>query len=242
MELIINNATYTLKPLNAERRKVFVNEVLSFYNYEEESFKSFMIKTQEIVQEKYGKKMTLKKVEEEFFKGYSRNVLNSIWSFLYKGDKSILKTSLNLSVEKEELQKFIEYVCNKIKEFTVYIKDKHNGGTKEDIFKTYSYLSRTFGWTFEEIQEMDELELLKAIENAVLINERESVSHVNLQTLSGAYVAGSKEARTQISTMNNSLKVKEAISSATAGGGIKDFSLSDEELKKVIREERARRS
>ena len=206
MEIIINKSTYTLKAVNSTRRQFFVDNVLSNYNYQAADFDTFLEETQKVLKEKHGKNLSLEEVSKQFFKQYNSNLFASIWSFLNPEDKKELKLLGNIDVTKQELTSFIEWVSSKIKAYANYAK-KSEGG-KEDPEVVYSYLSRCYGWTFDHIRDMDELELLKAIENAVLITKRENVVSINNQSLAGAYVSGNKKAKNQIDQINRELTSK----------------------------------
>lgn len=210
MELIINNTTYTLRPLNSERRALFVDKVLSYYNFKSKGtdFNSFMKETKEVLLKEHNIDMSLEQVIADYFKEYTKSLYDTIWAFLIPEDKKQLKQVTKLNIAQDELQKFIETISNKIKFYSNYIKSKGNNNVTEDIHAIYSHLSRIYGWTFEEIKEMDELELVKAIENSVEIMNRENVTTINSHALVGAYASGNKKAKSQIDSMNRSLKRK----------------------------------
>ena len=237
MELIINDSTYTLKSVNAERRIIFVEKVLSIYNYQSKNFESFLKETQKILKEKYKLDMSLEKVESNFFKNYSQSVHYSIWTFLTPEDKKQLKNINNLDISQNEIQKFIEYICNKIKEYSSYIKKNHKKTADEDIHSVYSYLSRAYGWTFDQIKEMDELELMKAIENAVDILEKENASNINSHALASAYGSGNKKAKTQIDSINRRLSMKNKMKNANNVEPKDNTTLSREDIKKIMEAE-----
>lgn len=233
MELIINGSTYTLRSVNSERRNIFVQKVLSIYDYRSANFDAFLKDTQKVLKEKHKLDMTLDQVKSNFFKHYSIGLHTSIWSFLSSEDKKSLKTIDNLKIHENELKKFIEYVCKKIREYSSYVKTNHNKGTSEDIHSVYSYLSRVYGWTFDEIKEMDELELMKAIENATQIIERENASNINANALAAAYGTGSKKAKSQIDSINRKISTKSKM--RTAGNVTpKEDSISREDIKRMM--------
>lgn len=208
MDLIINGSTYTLKAVNFSRRKQFVDNVLSYYNYQSESFDSFIKETKEKLQENHNIKMTLPQVKSNFFKQYSKSVLDCIWHFLYPQDKKELKLVSNLDVPKEEITKFIENVSLKIREYSKYVKSSGADGKSEDINSIYAYIARIYGWTFDYMKDLDELTLLKAVEKAIEIQQKEYAQNINSQALAGAYAGGSKRAKTEIDKINNKIKTK----------------------------------
>lgn len=234
MEIIINGATHTLKSVNPERRGFFVQKVLPHYNYKAKDFDKYIEEIQRNLEEKHGSKWTIKQITANFFKQYSKDVHKSLWSFLSSEDKKSLKKIENLDVSIDEIKKFIEYVSEKIRIYSNYMKQKHDDGVREDVHSVYSYLSRTYGWTLEEIKEMDELELMKAIENAVTINERENATNINSQALAGAYVGGNKQAKTQIDTINRKVTSKERLKQVKKANPEMKSPLSREELTNIM--------
>jgi hypothetical protein len=209
MELAINDRICELKDLNQHRRLFFVSKVLSFYNYESSNFKEHLKATQKVLSEKHSIEMSLEKVETNFFKHYSKSVKESLWLFLKTEDKTVFKSIDNLKLEDNQLKTFIEYTSNKIKQYCSYINKQKGKATSEDIYSIYSYVSKVYGWSFEQIKEMDELELMKSIEHGIELVERENANSVNLQALAGAFVGGSKKAKSQIDSMNKKITTKD---------------------------------
>jgi len=206
MELIINKATYTLKEMNAPRRQFFVDNVLSHYNYEAKDFDSFIKLIQDELLNKYQITKSILQVKQDFFKQFSLKLHLTIWQFLNPRDKKELKTADNLDIEQVELQKFIETNCAKIKEYSEYVKTIPSDGIVEDINAIYSYIASTYGWSLNDIKEMDELELLYCLEQAIILNKKKNIEDVNIQSLAGSYVSGSKKAKSQIDKMSSQLK------------------------------------
>ncbi len=230
MELIINDKVCELKGLNQERKAFFISRVLSFYNYEADSFQDHIQKTQEYLKKVHKIKMKLIDVEKAFIKDYQKSVKDSIWTFLKPSDKIILKSTKHISITAEQIKLFIENICNKIKELSSYINEKKGNTTKEDTIFVYSYISRFYGWTIEQIKDMDELEMMKSLEYAIELSERENVNKINSQALAGAYVGGSKEAKTQIDSLNRKTKRKQKIDPKN----LQDNSLSFSEIEKIM--------
>lgn len=229
MEIIINGKSCELKLVNAERRIFFANNVLSIYNYEAANFNDFLKETQKILNDTHKLKMSIEDVEKNFFKHYTSSVINSLWTFLNPDDKSFLKQKNNIKLEESEIKKFIEWCCSKIKGYAAYV-NKNSGGS-QDAYEVYSYLARVYGWSFEQIKEMDELELSKAIENAVEISERENVTSINSQALAGAYAGGSKKAKTQIDSINKKITTKTTTAKASQ---FKEDNISRDDIRKIM--------
>lgn len=205
MELFINNTTYTLRTLNAERRQLFVDKVLVNYNFQAKNFDEFAELVRIELEKTHNLKMTVVQVKNNFFKNHLKNIKDVIWEFLKAEDKKDIGKAENIEIEVEDAKKFIEFICEKIRIYADYVKVNNSRAEKEDIHTIYSYLSRTYGWTFEEIKEMDELELTKAIEQAVILNKKENVDQINSVALAGAYAGGNKKAKSQIDKINKSL-------------------------------------
>jgi len=122
MELVINNVTYTLREMNGKRRHSFVRDVLTNYNFQSENFSDFLIETQKKLKENHGLQMTVEQVQKSFFKEFDSKIMGSIWEFLNAEDKKEIGTIDKLEVDKEQIKKFIEFNCAKIKEYTEYTK------------------------------------------------------------------------------------------------------------------------
>lgn len=232
MELIINNATYILKPVNFERRDLFVNLVLKNYNLECEDFDVFIEQVQKTLIKYHGIKLTKERVKINFFKEHEKSVLKCLWSFIQDHDKKDLRTLDNISVSSDQLVKFIEYVSSKIKEYCEYVTSINNDSVKQDIYSIISFVAKNYGWSFPEILEMDNLELYKAIENAISINKDEQLTEINTYALGSALAQGSKEARSQVQKMHNRKKVAD-YEKTNPKLEVKN-ELSREELKKIL--------
>lgn len=235
MELIINNATYILKPVNIERRDEFVQLVLKNYNLECADFDVFIDEVQKVLLSEYKLNLTRERVKINFFKEHQSNVIKSLWSFIQDQDKRILQSASNLNVDAQELIKFIEYVSFKIKEYCSYV-GKIKDSKQEDIYSVYSFIAKTYGWSFPEIIEMDNLQLYKAIENAISMSKDQELSEINQQALAGALAAGSKQAKSQIDKMHNRRKIDkfEAELKKTNPDLKMKNELSRDELKKMM--------
>jgi hypothetical protein len=53
--------------------------------------------------------------------------------------------------------------------------------------------------------EMDELQLLKALEEAIQLKKSEQIEQINSNALAGAYASGSKKAKNEIDKLNRKL-------------------------------------
>jgi len=236
MELIINGTTYVLREMNCERRRFFAEQVLIHYNYEAEDFNAFIEQVRIELKEKHNIDKTTQQVVRDFFKEFAKKINLSIWTFLKDEDKRILKNSQNLDLDKDQIQMFLEANCAKIRAYSDYIKSSSGGGKSEDINTIFAYLSKSYGWTFADIKEMDELELINAIEQASILSKRDSLDRVNSQALAGAYVSGSKQAKSAIDKLNNSLKHEvnmKKLQKTNPKFEMKN-GLSDEELQKLM--------
>lgn len=179
MEIIINNKTYILKSFNYIRRGHFINNVLSFYGDNLE-------KTQ------------------EFYNTYQHHLLKCIWLFIKDEDKKDIGTLEKLEVSQEQQGNFVNYCNDKITKYAEYIQEQStNGAEKVDSYENiFAYLSKNYGWTFDYINEMDEIDLSNAIKEAINLNKKELLKDVNIQSLTGAFSQGSKQAKKQIDKMN----------------------------------------
>jgi hypothetical protein len=193
MELKINKTTYTLKNLNAERRAFFTNSVLSHYK---------TIHSKEVSDKERGAAV----VEQ------SKSILELVWMFLFRSDKKGLRDKFLMKIEADDLVKFITTLNAKLKEYSNYINQTSQGVNKtEDSTEIYAFLSKEFGWTFEHIKEMDELELVKAIEKAIKLKKLSQANLINSNALVAAFGAGSKQAKRAIDNMNSDIRSDESL-------------------------------
>ena len=185
MELVINEKTYTLKKLNAERRVFLLNYILPYYDIKNKTDKDTLT--------------------------FYNNLKSAIWIFLKDEDKKEIGIIDNLEVDEKEYGNFINFFSQKITEYCNYVKLQSNQeGTKtEKIESIYAYLSSIYGWTFDYIKEMDELELLKALKEAIKIQERKQVQDINKGALIGAFSSGSKKAKSEIDKINRKINLDE---------------------------------
>lgn len=231
MYIIINAKTYRLKELNAIRKNLFVEKILQNYNFNKD-FDAFVADAQKEIFEKYQIKVSLEKIKKDFFKEYDKAIHLVIWDFLKDEDKKEIGVWQNLNIEPEEKIKFIELVCAKIREYANLIKS--DNGVKTDIMTIYTYIAKTFGWHIEDIKEMDEITLLKVLEEAIDLNKKERAENVNLSALATAYAGGNKSAKSQIEKINreaNKVKIDYKKMELTQ----KAPDLSRDEIKRLMR-------
>lgn len=202
MELLINDTLRELKSINSKRRSLFVQNVLSFFPPEGVTEEQHKKK----VAEEFRKKQEISddEFEFEFFKSFGEALNASIWSFLRSEDKKEIKKPENLDVSKEENTKFIAWLSKHIEVYAKYVKAACGlmAGEKEDIDVIFAFLAKTYSWTFDQMREMNELDLFKAIEQAVALQERENLERINAGALTAAFASGSKPAKNQIDQMN----------------------------------------
>lgn len=199
MYIVINTKTYRLKELNAIRKNLFIEKILQNYNYNKD-FDAFALDVQNELKEKYQIEISLEKIKKDFFKEYDKAIYLVIWEFIKDEDKKEIGVWQNLNIEAEQKIKFIELICAKIKEYADLANS--DNGVKTDIMTIYTYVAKTFGWHIEDIIEMDELTLLKVLEEAVDLNKKERAENVNLSALATAYAGGNKSAKSQIEKIN----------------------------------------
>ena len=197
MEIIINKKTYTLKPINFDRRVLFSECVLPYYN---------------------NNNMTI----EQYTK-FEKNIYSVLWEFLKDEDKKELGIKENLNkkgvIDISELGKFINWISERIKEYCAFIKI-NNGDNDSSTEKTetiFAFLSKHYGWTFDYMQEMDELDFLKALKEACELSKRESIDKVNIGALVGAFSSGSKQAKRKIDDINREARMEQKINEMKSG-------------------------
>ena len=210
MEIVINKKTYILKPVNQYRRELFQKFVLPFYGLG-----------------------SLGKKEKATF---SSNLLFILWEFIKDEDKRQIGTIEKVKIKQVQVNKFVDWVNNAIVEYNKYIqlKNQEEEGKTEKIETVFAFLSRQYGWTFEYMQEMDELTLLKALNEACELANKERVDKINTGALIGAFSSGSKQAKRKIDEINREAKVKDKIEAMkNAKIEKKGEFLSEEELRNL---------
>lgn len=233
MELFLNGTTYTLKQINAERCKLFVDCMTQFSHISDLSDESLVDVQIELVK-KHNKRMKIAEIRKKYLTEYKNAVISLIWNFIKPDDKKTLKSSLNVKIADEEILKFVESVSADVKFYANYVKSKGKTGKNLDKCEIYAHLSRFYGWSFEECDEMSQIELAKALENSLSLYHKENVNEINLHALVGAYSQGSKKALAQINKMNAEAKRKDITKNASQ---FKDNTLSRETLEKLMKQQ-----
>lgn len=194
MELKINKITYTLKNLNAERRFFFVKKILSVHS-------------------KIHHKDTPEKEKSKLTIEQAQSVVDLVWMFLHPQDKKELRDASLMKIEAIDYGNFLKILSKKLEDYSAYIKTQspNQDDRPQDINQVYAFLAKEFSWTFEFIQEMDELELLKAINEAINLKKISGISQINNNALVAAFGAGSKSAKKAIDDMNKEVKREEML-------------------------------
>ena len=188
MEVVINKKTYVLKPINQYRRELFIKCVLPFYNNNEMS--------------------------KEQYIAFDKNVHFMLWEFIKNEDKKEIGIQSDVQIEVSEIAKVINWINKFIEEYCKYIKENSNGEENvatEKIETVFAFLSKQNGWTPQEMQEMDELVLLKALKEACDLSKKNNVNEIKIGALIGAFSSGSKHAKRVIDEMNREEKFKAKI-------------------------------
>jgi len=218
MELKINKITYTLKNLNAERRAFYLKEVVS---------QNSIIHNKDCSQEEKNNAVAKQ----------AQSIIDLIWLFLYSDDKKELKDKSNLKMEVCDYVSFLKNLDEKIKAYSDYINSQPDeGGVASSVEEVYSFLSKQYGWTFDYIREMEELDLLKALNHAIKLHKKENVNNVNVGALTSAFGAGNKKAKKIIDDLNNEEKTNEKIELLKNSQPIKRNTpmMSAEELRRAV--------
>lgn len=210
MEIVINKRTYILKSVNTNRREAFLQFALPYYENNERT-------NEQDIQ-------------------FAKNVCLSVWSFLKDEDKKEIGLKDNLGVEVSELENFISWILAKIKDYNDFVQmnSGEEGTAPEKTETIFAFVAKQFGWTFEYMQEMDELTILKALQEVCKLQKKDDLNKINIESLVGAFSAGSKQAKRKIDEINNEAKsderAKQMRSQKVEERG--EF-LSDEQLKNL---------
>ena len=218
MELKINKTIYTLRNFNTERRVFFIQNVLNLHY-------------------KIYSKETPQAEKNNLIKNQAGSIQDLVWMFLFPQEKKELRDKSLMKIEVEDYTLFLKALNEKLKEYSDYVKaESHNeGGVKQDISEVYAFLSKEFSWTFEHIREMDELELLKAIKEAIRIKRTNRINQINNNVLVAAFSAGSKKAKRAIDDINNEVKQEQRIEQMKQTPAKRNSPLmTDEELRRAV--------
>lgn len=232
MEVIINDKTFTLLPLNKERRDLFCQIVCNPPKLDEKNQKKFLYALQqyeEIKSQNWFKKIFkkianpngnvqkgwlesyIKRKEEEIakpMKEYAQGVLKTLWAFLKADDKKEIGTIAKLNIKNEDLEKWQKEVVAEIEKTIKYFAEKEeNIATTNQKDTVEAFLVRN-GYNKEEVRNMNSIDLFEAIDGAILENERARVVALNDRALAGAYAKGNRDSLNAIKRINNDFKRK----------------------------------
>ncbi len=226
MEVIINEKTFTLLPLNKERRDLFCQIVCNPPKLDEKNQKRYLYALQQNEQKNWFKKIFqpktyakekrwlksyIRKKEKEIakpMKEYAQGVLKTLWAFLKADDKKEIGTIAKLNIKNEDLEKWQKEVVAEIEKTIKYFAEKEeNISTTNQKDTIEAFLVRN-GYNREEIRNMNSIDLFEAIDGAMLESERARVVALNDRALAGAYARGSKDSLNAIKRINNDLNRK----------------------------------
>jgi hypothetical protein len=226
MEVIINDKTFTLLPLNKERRDLFCQIVCNPPKLREENQKRYLhalrqseeknwfkkiFKPKTYAKEKKWLKSYIKKKEKEVIepmKEYAQGVLKTLWAFLKADDKKEIGTiaKLKLNIKNEDLEKWQKEVVAEIERTIKYFAEKKEDiktTNEKDTVEAFLILS---GHNREDVRNMNPIDLYEAIEGAKLDKERARVVALNDRALANTYAKGSKDSLNAINRINNNFK------------------------------------
>ena len=226
MEVIINDKTFTLLPLNRERRDLFCQIVCNPPKLDEKNQKRYIYALQQnekinwlkkifqpktYAKEKRWLKSYIKKKEEEIaqpMKEYAQGVLKTLWAFLKADDKKEIGTIAKLNIKNEDLEKWQKEVVAEIEKTIKYFAEKEeNISTTNQKDTVEAFLVRN-GFNREEVRNMNSIDLFNAIDGAMLENERARVIALNDRALAGTYAKGNRDSLNAIKRINNDFKRK----------------------------------
>ena len=226
MEVIINDKTFTLLPLNKERRDLFCQIVCNPPRLSEKNQKKYIYALQQnekinwfkkifqpktYAKEKRWLKNYIKRKEKEIaqpMKEYAQGVLKTLWAFLKADDKKEIGTIAKLNIKNEDLEKWQKEVVAEIEKTIKYFAEKEeNISTTNQKDTVEAFLVRN-GYNREEIRNMNSIDIFEAIDGAMLENERARVVALNDRALAGAYAKGNKDSLNAIKRINNDFKRK----------------------------------
>ncbi len=218
MELMINKTTFTLKNFNSERRVFFIKNILNLHP-------------------KIHSKETPQAEKNNLMKKQAESILDLVWMFIFPQEKKELKDKSLMKIEVEDYTLFLKTLEQKLKEYSDYIKAEtpNEAGVKQDINEVYAFLSKEFSWTFEHIREMDELELFKAIKEAVRLKKVNQVNQISSNALVASFGAGSKAAGRAINNMKKEVKQDQTLEQMKQTPAKRNSPLmTDEELRRAV--------
>jgi len=225
MEVIINDKTFTLLPLNRERRDLFCQIICNPPKLlDEKNQKRYLYALQQNEQKNWFKKIFqpktyakekrwlknyIKRKEKEIvepMQEYAQGILKTLWAFLKAEDKKEIGTIDKLNIKNEDLEKWQKEVVAEIEKTIKYFADKKEDirTTKEkDTVEAFLILS---GHNREDVRNMSPIDLYEAIEGAKLDKERARVVALNDRALANTYARGSRDSLNAIKRINNDFK------------------------------------
>lgn len=226
MEVIINDKTFTLLPLNKERRDLFCQIICNPPKLDEKNQKRYLYALQQNEKTNWFKKIFkpkkfqkekrwlqnyIKRKEKEIvepMQEYAQGVLKTLWAFLKADDKKEIGTIDKLNIKNEDLEKWQKEVVAEIEKTIKYFAEKEeNIATTNQKDTVEAFLVRN-GYNREEVRNMNSIDLFEAIDGAILENERARVVALNDRALAGAYARGSKDSLHAIKRINNDFNRK----------------------------------
>jgi hypothetical protein len=229
MEVIINDKTFTLLPLNRERRDLFCQIVCNPPKLDEKNQRRYLYALQqyeEIKSQNWFKKIFkpkkfqkekkwlasyIKRKEEEIakpMKEYAQGILKTLWAFLKADDKKEIGTIAKLNIKNEDLEKWQKEVVVEIEKTIKYFADKKENiaiTNEKDTVEAFLILS---GHNREDVRNMSPIDLYEAIEGAKLDKERARVVALNDRALANTYAKGSRDSLNAIKRITNDFKRK----------------------------------
>jgi len=226
MEVIINDKTFTLLPLNKERRDLFCQIVCDPPKLDEKNQKRYIYALQQNEEKNWFKKIFqpktydkekrwlknyIKRKEEEIakpIKEYAQGVLKTLWAFLKADDKKEIGTIAKLNIKNEDLEKWQKEVVAEIEKTIKYFSEKEeNIATTNQRETVEAFLVRN-GYNRKDVRNMNSIDLFEAIDGARLENERARVEALNDRALASTHAKGNRDSLNAIRRINNDFKRK----------------------------------
>lgn len=226
MEVIINDKTFTLLPLNKERRDLFCHIICNPPKIDQKNQKRYIHALQQNEESNWFKKIFqpktyakekrwlknyIKRKEKEIakpMKEYAQGVLKTLWAFLKPDDKKEIGTIDKLNIKNEDLEKWQKEVVAEIEKTIKYFSEKEeNIATTNQKDTVEAFLVRN-GYNREEVRNMNAIDLFEAIDGAMLENERARVVALNDRALASTYAKGNRDSLNAIKRINNDFKRK----------------------------------
>jgi hypothetical protein len=114
------------------------------------------------------------------------------------------------------------------------LNNGEESSTTEKTEAIFAFMAKQYGWTFDYMREMDELELYKSLKEACNLSNKDNLNKVNIGALVGAFSSGSKQAKRKIDEMNSEAKLERKVEDMKGKKAVHDGDfLSDEQLKSL---------